>query len=53
MVMKKRGQLPWQYLVPIIIVLGFIVLMLFINKDFRNRLWGMGDFLKNLIRFGR
>jgi len=50
---RKRGQLVWDKLIPWIIAVGVLVLMLFLYFILSEKGGEVIEFLKSLFRFGR
>jgi len=48
----KKGAIELDYLAKIVIALAFLLLMAFIIWILRDKIFELGDVLKNILKFG-
>ena len=51
-VIDKRGELGWEQIAKIIIVLVVLIILIVIGFLFKDRLYELADQLKDFLRFG-
>lgn len=49
----KKGQLVWDTLIPWIIGITFLVIATLVALGLSGKLGGLGEFIRNFLRFGR